>query len=143
MAKSENNIFNEIRIAVSSAGARLFRNNVGAGWIGRSVKVTPSNINSIRSRIKTGDVVISDARRFNSGLCKGSSDGIGWTPVLITQDMVGNQLAVFTAIEAKTARGRASPEQKNFIDQVNNAGGIAGVARSGEDAERIVNELPH
>jgi hypothetical protein len=52
--------------------------------------------------------------------------------------MVGKTVAVFTAIEAKTATGRVSKDQKNFITQVQDAGGIAGIARSSDDAVDIV-----
>ena len=46
---------------------------------------------------------------------------------------------MFTAIEVKD-RGRPTPEQLNFIAQVKAAGGIAGVARSPEEALEIVKE---
>ena len=116
MASQENNIFSEIRIAVSTMGARIFRNHTGM-------------IKDERGRV----------HRF--GLCKGSSDGIGWVPVVITPEMVGKKLAVFTAIEAKTPTGRTSKEQKHFIAQVVNSGGIAGVARSGIDSTKIINDF--
>lgn len=67
------------------------------------------------------------------GLCTGSSDLIGWTE--------RNGLAVFTAIEVKTATGRVRPEQTNFINAVRAAGGLAGIARSVEDAKRIIDAL--
>lgn len=43
------------------------------------------------------------------------------------------------AIEVKAEKGRLSPEQKLFLDQVNAAGGKAFVARSIEDVERELN----
>lgn len=102
-------------LACSKAGARVFRNNVG-------VAVAPN-----------GGVV-----RY--GLCNGSSDLIGWQTVTVTPDMVGKKIAVFVAIETKTQKGRASTEQKNFIERVNEAGGIAGIAKSDEDALNIINK---
>ncbi len=57
------------------------------------------------------------------GLCVGSSDLIGITPD-----------GRFLAIETKTAKGRIRPEQQRFIDAVREKGGIAGIARSPEDA---------
>ena len=71
------------------------------------------------------------------GLQPGSSDLIGWRTVTITPEMVGQQVAVFTSIEVKTPTGRLRPEQKLWLDAVQAAGGIAGVARSVEDALRI------
>ena len=114
MAKQENNIFNRIRVAVSETfGTRLFRNHTGM-------------IKDERGQV----------HRF--GLCKGSSDGIGFTPVTITPEMVGKKVAVFTAIEAKTLTGTATKEQKNFILIVKNLGGFAGVARSDEEANQLI-----
>lgn len=113
MAKAENNIFKEIRLAVSTGCSRLFRNNVGM-------------------------VKDQQGRMHRFGLCKGSSDGIGWHSMIVTPDMVGKPVAVFLAIEAKTATGRVSKEQQNFIDRVEEAGGIAGVARSAEDALKLL-----
>jgi hypothetical protein len=72
------------------------------------------------------------------GLQPGSSDLIGWRTVTITPEMVGQQVAVFTSIEVKTPTGRIRPEQQHWLDAVQAAGGIAGVARSVEDALRIV-----
>lgn len=67
----------------------------------------------------------ADGRVIKYGLCKGSSDLIGWTPVKITPDMVGSSLAVFTAIEVKAPGEKLRPEQKNFINAVIHSGGIA------------------
>ena len=57
------------------------------------------------------------------GLCVGSSDLIGITPD-----------GRFLAVEIKTCKGRATPEQLRFIEAVRAKGGIAGIARSPEDA---------
>ena len=59
----------------------------------------------------------------------GGSDLIGFT--------AGPDGAIFTAIEVKTATGRPSPHQKNFISIVRLHGGYAGIARSVEDAISI------
>lgn len=57
------------------------------------------------------------------GLCVGSSDLIGLTPT-----------GRFLAVEIKTCKGRATPEQLRFIEAVRARGGIAGIARSPEEA---------
>jgi hypothetical protein len=57
------------------------------------------------------------------GLCVGSADLIGIAPD-----------GRFLAVEVKTKTGRVRPEQQRFIDAVNAKGGIAGVARSAEEA---------
>ena len=133
MAKEENNIFKRIRMAVSAIGTRLIRINTGTAWTGNKIiKLKKTH------RTWPGAVVIIDPRRFSTGTPPGYSDGTGWTPVVITQEMVGKTVAVFTAIEVKTAKGRATPDQINFIKQVKDCGGIAGVARCEEDAIGII-----
>jgi hypothetical protein len=77
-------------------------------------------------------------RPVQFGLARGSADLIGWRTVTITPDMVGQRVAVFTSIEVKTTTGRLTPAQHNWLGVVRGAGGIAGVARSVEDALRIM-----
>ena len=103
-----------IRLALSEAGAVMFRNNVGASHL-------------------------PDGRLLRYGVCNpGGSDLIGWTPVTITPDMVGRTLAVFTAVECKTPNGKATEDQLNFICNVLRAGGFAGIARAPGEAVDII-----
>jgi hypothetical protein len=110
---SEQQIQQHIRIACSTGDTRLFRNN-------------------------TGTLRDQHGRPVSFGLCKGSADLIGYRTITITPDMVGQQVAVFTSIEVKTPTGRIRPEQQAWLETVQAAGGIAGVARSVEDALRIM-----
>ncbi len=121
-------------LAVSKAGAVLFRQNVGQGVVGRVEWIRTAK----RVAVGPGDVVVRGARVFHAGLVKGSSDLIGWTPVTITQDMVGQTVAVFTGVETKVAGGNERADQENFIKQVRAAGGRAGFAYSAEEAVAIV-----
>ena len=125
MAK-ESNIQKKIMLAASKY-SRVFRNNVGIGWTGNVFNTSK------------GDKLIKNARPLRAGLCTGSSDLIGWTEKIITPDMVGKNIAIFTAIEVKTDKGRASKDQLNFIEQVNKSGGIAGVCRSENDVINLIN----
>jgi hypothetical protein len=109
---SEQSIQQHIRLTCSTGSTRLFRNN-------------------------TGTLRDQHGRPVSFGLAKGSADLIGWRTVTITPEMVGQQVAVFTSIEVKTPTGRVKPEQQQWLDAVQAAGGIAGVARSVEDALRI------
>jgi hypothetical protein len=52
--------------------------------------------------------------------------------------MVGQEIAQFAAVEVKSARGRVRPEQQQFIEHIRNAGGIAGIARSVDEAKTIL-----
>jgi hypothetical protein len=113
---SEQTIQQEIRIACSNGDTRLFRNN-------------------------TGTLRDANGRPVQFGLCKGSADLIGWKRVTITPEMVGSTVAVFLSIEVKTATGRLRPEQQQWMDAVQAAGGIAGVARSVSDAETLLRDV--
>lgn len=93
----ESSLLKRIQIAASRVGARLFRNNVG----------------------------FDAERRVHYGLCKGSSDLIGWTPLEIREEHVGTVIAVFTAVECKSRRGRLTEKQQRFLEAVRLAGGIA------------------
>jgi dihydroxyacid dehydratase/phosphogluconate dehydratase len=56
--------------------------------------------------------------------------------------MVGQQVAVFASIEVKTPTGRIRPDQRAWMETVQAAGGIAGVARSVEDAQVLLAAQP-
>lgn len=132
----EINLMRRIQVALSLAGARLFRNNVGVGWAGESLHIRhPSTV-----KLMPGDVVIRNARPLHAGLVEGSSDLIGWTPRAITQEMVGTHVAVFTAVEVKAETGRPTDGQKQFIETVREAGGIAFVARSVVEAQQLMKD---
>ena len=57
----------------------------------------------------------------------GGSDLIGFLPTLITPDMVGRKIAVFTALEIKVGKTKTTEQQYNFIKTVNHNGGIAAI----------------
>jgi hypothetical protein len=52
--------------------------------------------------------------------------------------MVGQKIAIFTAIEVKKPNGRTSKEQINFINMVNSLGGIAFIAHSDDEAKSFL-----
>lgn len=122
---NETTVLHNIMLAVGTTpGVRIFRNNTGMGWQGKS------------KRIPAG-VLIVEPRPLHAGLCPGSSDLIGWQEVTITPDMVGTKIARFVAIEVKTNTGRVSPDQVNFIRAVREAGGIAEVCRTADEARDL------
>ena len=92
--KKELNIQKKIMLAVSKLQTKIFRNNVGTAWTGKTQKT------------KDGGIYIKEPRPFKAGLCVGSSDLIGWTTKTISPDMVGQKVAIFTALEIKTQKGR-------------------------------------
>lgn len=96
---SEGKILKKLQILFTSVGARVFRNNVGL-------------------------FETKDGRKVRTGLCVGSSDLIGWTPMVVTPEMVGKRVAVFTSVEVKTKNTKTTPVQHAWIQAVNTAGGI-------------------
>ena len=134
----ESNIQKLIMLAVSKLGTTtVFRNNVGMGWTGKSRRIS----SPVTVKLMPGDVVIQQARPLHSGLCEGSSDLIGWTTREITPEMVGKKVAVFTAVEIKTQSGKVSAQQLNFINRLRECGGIAGIARSPEEAQNLIENM--
>jgi hypothetical protein len=69
------------------------------------------------------------------GLGTGTSDFIGWTTQIITADMVGRSVAIFTAIEIKASDETPNEDQQKFIDLVKKNGGIAKVYKGDKYAE--------
>lgn len=115
---------------MTQLGARLHRNNVGEAWAGKGVTQ------------KDGSVKIKAPSRVKYGLCVGSSDHIGWTPVIVGPEHVGQTVAVFTAVEEKTlAYPRLTADQANWLTQVTAAGGLGYVARETADGP-LLNRWP-
>ena len=122
---AESQILKSVRL-LSRGVVRLFRNNVGSAWMGKAIPQ------------KDGSIKIDNPRRVDFGLCVGSSDAIGFKTVEITPDMVGQKIAIFVAIETKTATGKPTADQQKFVDYVAKCGGLAGIARSVDDAKEIL-----
>ena len=68
----------------------------------------------------------------------GAADLLGWRTVTVTPEMVGQRIAQFVSLEVKTPTGRVRPEQENWRRVVEEAGGVAAVVRSVEDAQRAL-----
>lgn len=113
---AEIDLMRRIQVAASQDGDRLFRNNVAEAWVG-----------VFAGRRPDGTVVLKNARPLHAGLCIGSSDLIGF-----------RSDGKFIAIEVKSLTGTASPEQLQFIETVQKFNGLAGIARSIQDAQDII-----
>lgn len=102
------------------------------------IKITETDIqNQIRAalseygivlRLNVGVFATQDGRKISSGLPKGTSDLL----------FIGKKYIAF--IEVKTATGRPTKDQLNFIQAMRKLGHRAGIARSVEDAIKIINE---
>jgi len=114
---SEHEIQQRIRQACGRGVVRLWRNNTGA-------------------------LVDQQGRFLRFGLCKGSSDLIGLRSLEVTPEMVGQLIAQFVALEIKTHCGVVSPEQRAFLQVVQELGGLAEVCRSVEQAQAVLLRAP-
>lgn len=110
----------------SDPTVRLFRNNCGLLYDrnGRPVKYGIAN--------------------------PGGSDLIGFRSIVVTPEMVGQTVAVFSALEIKTPEWRPRnaadklrwEQQQKFVGMVREFGGIAGVVRSPAEARRVMRLPP-
>lgn len=82
-------------------------------------------------RANVGSGYTADGRYFSTGLPVGFSDLFGFRK--------SDGKAIF--IEVKTKTGRVSEAQKNFIEKMQESGALAGIARSPEDAIKIIMEV--
>jgi hypothetical protein len=102
---------------------RLWRNNVGGLYDQR------------------GRFVAYGLGSHAGSVLSGTSDAIGLHSITISPEMVGRRIAVFVAIEAKD-RAPLTPDQRAYLTIIHEAGGIAGVAHSVEDAQQIIARGP-
>lgn len=86
------------------------------------------SVSGIVLRLNNGVFYTASGARVASGLPPGTSDLL----------YIGQGRAAF--IEVKTQSGRVSPAQQHFIDVVRSHGVRAGIARSVEDAIKIIEE---
>lgn len=114
-SSAESYVQSLVRLAAPVAGYTLWRNNVGAlmDKSGRPVRYGLAN----------------DSKQLNETIK--SADLIGWQPVKITAEMVGQRIARFVSIECKEAGWEYNPNdqhqvaQKRWADLVTAAGGVA------------------
>lgn len=130
---------NQIRAATSKIGARLFPMTTGKfyGPVHRARRITKTETVTLNP----GDVVIRQGHIVSVGF-KGLSDLLGASLMTIVQDDVGKIVPVLTAVEIKAGADRLREGQPEFLAAVKKMGGRAGVARSPDDAVRIVTAGP-
>ena len=111
---SEKLIEQKIMLSLSKKGCKVFKNSNGMAYT-------------------------KDGTPFRHGFGDGSSDIIACVPTIITKDMVGKTIGIFTAIEVKKNRTgyKATDKQKAFINAISSCGGNAGVAYDIDTANEI------
>lgn len=115
---SEQALGKRICLMASNLGHRIFRSNVGEGWIGKAIFFSkPAKV-----EVYPGDVIIRKAKRIHFGLHTGQGDYLGFS-----------KTGRFISLELKTETGKIREEQIIWRDAVNKAGGIAGIIRTEEE----------
>jgi hypothetical protein len=114
-----------------SPSSRRFRINAGQAWAA-APKDTLHVSKPTTVRVYPGDVVLHRARVFH-GAPTGFFDYCGWDEVLITQDMVGQKVAIFCGDELKSEHDRLRPEQKRLGQSLEGHGGRWRVIHLGSD----------
>ncbi len=125
----EDEVDQRICLEAPKFGVTLWRNNCGAfkDATGRWIRFGLANVS-----------------KKSQALFK-SSDRIGFTEIVITPEMVGKVVAVFTAIEKKKSTWNPDKQlddhekaQKNYIDYILLRGGFAGFANSIDSFRKII-----
>lgn len=124
----------QVLLRANQWGCRLYKNNSGVAYTANDRPV----FFGLGNEGKKSD---GDIR---------TPDDVGWTRVTITPEMVGKQVAVFTAIDSKkagfTVKSVYNPKtreygQNKFFEIVKKAGGIAGFASCASQVDDILNEF--
>lgn len=122
--KSEAEIQQAIQLEAPKMGVTLMRNNSGG------------------FKDETGRLVRYGLGQVSNNQAFKSSDLIGWTEIVVTPEMIGQRLAIFTAIEVKSEKWKPSKDereekQNNFIKWVKSRGGIASMVNSVEEFVKV------
>ncbi len=125
--KLEQEVDQLIILEAGKFGNHLWRNNSGMLY------------NSMGTPVRFG--LGNDSSKKNEVMK--SSDRIGPTPIIITREMVGRKIGVFTAVEVKSEDWKWTGTdreiaQNNFINMVLQAGGFAGFANTVDEYLKII-----
>lgn len=114
----ESVIQNQIRVELSKQGLLVFRTNAGEYWQGKRVM--------LRQILQFPNQPVLINLHKVDGLPKGFSDLL----------CIGQNQTAF--IETKNETGKPTPEQLKFIARMQSLGHAAGVARSVQEAVKII-----
>lgn len=123
---NEHSIQNAIRLELSKLGYYTERINVGSGYL-----IPKPLMDEIKRHAPALKSKLDKIPYFNTGAVKGRSD------------LSAIKDGRISFIEVKTETGKPTPEQLNFLEQMQTRYGCrAGIARSPEDAVKIVEDSP-
>lgn len=126
----EADIQSAVLIALSEQGHYCLRVNSGQFWGGEVMS-------------HDGSMLLLKHPTKIQGAVKGTADIVGCVQVVVTPQMVGKTVAVFTAIEVKQPGEKAKPHQENYLALMRSRGAIAGIATSSDEALSIINNKVH
>lgn len=104
-------LIENLRLSNLSPDERLFKINAGRGYVGQVVK-------------HTGQLLILKNPSVLHAAPTSWPDLSGWTSVIVTPDMVGQRVAIFTGEEVKAGRDSLTPGQRKFGSLIKEMGGI-------------------
>lgn len=113
----------------SRGETRIFRQQSAMAWAGKVVHRTPTT------------VTLANPYPLRMGT-PGMADLGGLTSVIITPAHVGQRVAIDVQIECKAIGKYPTPDQRNYLATMQALGARSGIARSVEDARRIILGLP-
>ncbi len=120
---SEGAVVRTLLVYAGEFGVKLFRNHRGVHKLAQK---------DCKSCQRWG-VTIS------AGLTNGMPDTVGWMPVVIGPEHLGQTFARFVAVEAKREDGgTVSEDQRRVLGILERDGALCGVARSIADLEGIL-----
>jgi hypothetical protein len=133
-------LIQHILLNVSHGLVRLWRQNAGTAWAGKAKKYAKLD----HVTVYPGDVVVRQGQPVQLGE-EGIADLVGYSIVTITPEMVGQRVAIFSAVEVKGEGDTPKATQLAYIERIRQHGGRAGVAYQPEDAAFITagRVLPH
>lgn len=126
--QSESAVQTQTRLAMARLGALMYRNNIGVA------------VDASGRHIRYG--IANDSAQLNKQIK--SSDLLGVMPVIVTPEMVGRTVGVFTALECKSSGWHLTPgdergqAQLRFIELIRSVGGFAGFVTDPADVHRII-----
>ena len=100
------------------------------------IRLKASQMGVVLSRNNCGKFQDRNGRWVSFGVFSpGGSDLLGFRPIIVTSEMIGQRIAQFVAIEVKQPGKKPTPEQAHFIETVQKAGGLAGILTDPEQVK--------
>jgi hypothetical protein len=117
----------------ASVTHRLWRNARGKYFAGSPITRGPGIVT-----LQASDLVLRGGTQVSAGLCDGASDLVGIVSVPVRLLDPDGIAGIFAGIEIKTPKGETGKHQLAWIEVIRSLGGIAGRARSVDEARALI-----